>query len=112
MGIYRRKHVWWITYHDQNRRRIQESSHSSIRRDAERLHALRQSEVLRGVYREPVRISLESFADRYVEYAKTNNRSWLRDEQLLKPLKEFFPTQRPLTPITPPETEPFTLSTL
>ncbi len=109
MGIYRRKHVWWITYHDQNRRRIQESSHSSIRRDAERLHALRKSEVLRGVYREPVRISLESFAERYMEYAKTNKRSWLRDQQLLKPLKEFFHAERQLAEITPPEIEGYKL---
>src|SRR5260370_104983 len=105
MGIYRRERVWRIAYHEQNRRRIQESSHSSIRRDAERLHSLRKSEVLRGVYREPVRISLESFADRYMEYAKTNKRSWLRDEQLLKPLKEFFRVERQLADITPPEIE-------
>ena len=109
MGIYRRKRTWWITYHDQNRRRIQESSHSSIRRDAERLHALRKSEVLRGVYREPVRVSLESFAYRYMEYAKTNKRSWLRDEQLLKPLKEFFRIERQLAEITPPEIEGYKL---
>jgi integrase len=109
MGIYRRKRTWWIKYHDQNRRRIQESSHSSIRHDAERLHALRKSEVLRGVYREPVRISLDSFADRYMEYAKTNKRSWLRDEQLLKPLKEFFRIERQLAEITPPEIEGYKL---
>src|SRR5580693_4854407 len=81
MAVYRRKNTWWVSYHDQNRRRVQESSHSAIKRDAERLHALRRSEVLRGVYREPVRISLEDFATRYMEYAKTNKRSWLRDEQ-------------------------------
>jgi len=109
MGIYRRRNVWWITYHDQNRRRVQESSHSTIRRDAERLHALRKSEVLRGVYREPVKISLETFAERYMEYAKTNKRSWLRDEQLLKPLKEFFRAERQLANITPPEVEEYKL---
>jgi len=109
MGIYRRKRTWWITYHDQNRRRIQESSHSSIRRDAERLHALRKSEVLRGVYRQPVRISLEEFAERYMEYAKTNKRSWLRDEQLLRPLKEFFRAERQLADITAPDIEGYKL---
>jgi len=109
MRIYRRQNVWWITYHDQSRRRVQESSHSSIRRDAERLDALRKSEVLRGVYREPVRISLEKFADRYMEYAKTNKRSWLRDEQLLKPLKEFFRIERQLADITPPDIEGYKL---
>jgi integrase len=109
MGIYRRKRTWWISYHDQNRRRVQESSYSSIRRDAERLHALRRSEVLRGVYREPVRISLDDFAKRYMEYAKANKRSWLRDEQLLKPLKEFFRAERHLAEITPPEIEGYKL---
>jgi integrase len=109
MGVYRRKSTWWISYHDQNRRRIQESSHSSIRRDAERLHALRRSEVLRGIYRQPVRISLEDFANRYMEYAKTNKRSWLRDEQLLKPLKEFFRAERQLADITPPDIEGYKL---
>jgi len=61
------------------------------------------------VYREPVRISLENFADRYMEYAKTNKRSWLRDEQLLKPLKEFFRIERQLAEITPPEIEGYKL---
>ena len=109
MGIYRRNRVWWITYHDQNRRRVQESSQSTIRRDAERLHALRKSEVLRGVYREPVKISLESFAERYMEYAKTNKRSWLRDQQLLKPLKEFFRPERQFADITAPDIEGYKL---
>jgi integrase len=105
MGVYRRKSTWWISYHDQYRRRVQESSHSSIRRDAERLHALRKSEVLRGVYRQPVQISLKDFAERYMEYAKTNKRSWLRDEQLLKPLKEYLNPESQLADITPPEIE-------
>jgi integrase len=109
MGVYRRKSTWWISYHDQHRRRVQESSHSSIRRDAERLHALRKSEVLRGVYRQPVRISLKDFAERYMEYAKTNKRSWLRDEQLLKPLKEFLDPESQMADIAPPDIEGYKL---
>lgn len=109
MAIYRRKRTRWISYHDQNRRRVQESSNSSNRRDAERLHALRRSEVLRGVYRQPVRISLEDFAKRYMEYAKTNKRSWLRDQQMLKPLKGFFRAERLLVDITPPDIEGYKL---
>lgn len=42
---------WWIDYFDRKRRRIQESSHSSARRDSEQLLALRRSEVSRGVCR-------------------------------------------------------------
>jgi len=105
MGVYRRNNTWWICYHDQNRRRIQESSHSSIRRDAEHLHALRKSEVLRGVYKQPVRISLEAFGERYMEYAKTNKRSWLRDEQMLKPLKEYLGPENQLPDITAADIE-------
>lgn len=109
MGIYRRNRIWWINYYDQNRRRIQESSHSAHLRDAEKLHALRKSEVLRGVYRQPVRISLEEFANRYMEYAKANKRSWLRDQQMLEHLKGFFSAGRQLTDITPPDIEGYKL---
>jgi len=49
------------------------------------------------------------FCNRYMEYAKTNKRSWLRDEQLLKPLKEFFRIERKLADITPPEIEGYKL---
>lgn len=99
MAVYRRERIWWIAYHDQNRRRVQESSHSTIRRDAEHLYALRTPEALRGVYRQPVRITLDEFADRYIEHAKANKRSWLRDEQMLKPLKEFLGADRQLADI-------------
>jgi hypothetical protein len=109
VGIYRRKRIWWISYYDQYRSRMQESSHSSNRRDAERLHALRKSEVLRGVYRQPVRISLEEFESRYMEYTKANKRSWLRDQQMLKPLKGFFRAERQLAAITVPDIEGYKL---
>jgi integrase len=65
--------------------------------------------VLRGVYRQPVRISLKDFGDRYMEYAKANKRSWLRDEQMLKPLKEYLNPESHLAEITPPEIEGFKL---
>lgn len=109
MGIYRRKRIWWINYYDQNRRRIQESAHSTNKREAEKLHALRKSEVLRGIYRQPVRITLEEFGKRYMEYAKANKRSWLRDQQMLKPLTEFLGVDRQLTDITPPDIEGYKL---
>lgn len=109
MGIYRRKRIWWISYYDQHRSRVQESSHSSSRRNAERLHALRKSEVLRGVYRQPVRISLEEFESRYMEYAKANKRSWLRDQQMLAHLKEFFRAERQLSDIMPSDIEGYKL---
>jgi integrase len=109
LAVYKRGKVWWIDYYDQNRLRVQESSHSSIRRDAEALLALRKAEVIRGIYRRPVKITFGEFSAKYMEHAKANKRSWLRDEQMLKHLKEFFGTERQLAEITPADIEGYKL---
>ena len=44
-----------------------------------------------------------------MEYAKANKRSWLRDEQMLVHLKEFFGAERQLADITPPDIEGYKL---
>jgi hypothetical protein len=80
VSIYRRGQVWWIDYYDQNRVRVQESSHSSSRRDAVNLLNVRKSEVLRGIYKRAVKITFGEFGKRYMGHAKVNKRSWLRDE--------------------------------
>jgi hypothetical protein len=105
MGIYRRGRIYHIDFSDQNRRRIQESSHSTNKREAEKLLALRKSEVLRGIYHQPVRMTLGEFVVPYMEHAKANTRSWLRDEQMLKALVGFFGAERQLTDITPVDIE-------
>jgi hypothetical protein len=107
MGTYKRGSVWWIDYYDQKKQRVQESSFSVIQRDAQDLLAVRQSEVMRGVFKRPVKIAFGEFAKRYMEYAKTNKRSWLRDEQMLKQLKEFFGNDRDLTDIGVADIEGF-----
>lgn len=109
MGLYQRGQVWWIDFCDQNRRRVQESSHSSNRRDAEALLTLRKAEILRGVYKRPVKITFEAFGARYMEHAKINKRSWLRDQQMLEHLREFFGSERELGEITPAEIEGYKL---
>jgi integrase len=109
MSVFKRGRVFWIDYFDKNRRRIQESSRSSIRRDAEQLLALRKSEVLRGVYKRPVKINFGEFSKRYMDHAKANKRSWLRDEQMLKQLTECFGSERPLTEIGPVDIEGYKL---
>ncbi|MFZ0335002.1 MAG: site-specific integrase [Candidatus Acidiferrales bacterium] len=105
MGIYKRGRVWWVDYFDQNRERTQESSHSTNKRDAESLLNIRKSEILRGVFRRPVKIAFGEFGKRYMEHAKVNKRSWLRDEQMLGHLKEFFGTERQLSEITSADIE-------
>ena len=105
MGIYKRGGKFWIDFYDQNRKRIQESSHSSNLRDAETLLTLRKAEVLRGVYKQPVKITFGEFGKRYMEHAKTNKRSWLRDQQMLEHLDDFFGKERLLTELMPVDIE-------
>jgi len=107
MGVYKRGNVYWIDYYDPSRKRVQESSQSSNRRDAEALLHIRKSEILRGVYKQPVKISLGEFGERYMEHAKANKRSWLRDEQMLNHLCEFFGKDKPLTEIAPVQIEAY-----
>jgi integrase len=109
MGIYKRGNVYWIDYYDSNRRRVQESSQSSIRREAEKLLTIRKSEILRGIYKQPIEISLGEFGSRYMEYAKANKRSWLRDEQMLNHLDAFFGKEKPLAEINPMQIEDYKL---
>ncbi len=109
MSIYQRGQVWWIDYYDQKRRRIQESSRSPNRQDAEQLLTLRKAEVLRGVYKRPVKVTFGEFGERYMEHAKANKRSWLRDQQMLEHLEEFLGSERQLTDITPVDIEAYKL---
>jgi len=46
-----------------------------------------------------------------MEYAKANKRSWLRDQQMLVHLKEFFGANRQLADIVPPDIEGYKLHT-
>jgi integrase len=112
MGVYRRGNVWWIDYYDQSRERVQESSRSSNKREAEELLTLRKSEILRGVYKRPVKITLSEFGKRYMEHAKANKRSWLRDQEMLKHLQAFFGAQRELSEIAPADIEGYKLKRL
>jgi integrase len=105
MGVFKRGKVYWIDFYDQNRKRIQESSHSSNLRDGENLLTLRKAAVLRGVYKQPVKITFGDFGKRYMEHAKTNKRSWLRDQQMLEHLYGFFGKERLLTDLTPVDIE-------
>jgi integrase len=109
VGVYRRGGVWWVDYYDQNRERVQESSQSSNKRDAEALFALRRSEIVRGVFKRPVKMTLEEFGERYMEHAKANKRSWLRDEQMYRNLKEFFGSERQLIDFNPADIEGYKL---
>lgn len=100
MALYQRGRVWYLDYYA-NGERVQESAKTTNRRDAEKLHSLRMSEVLRHVHVRDLRVSLDELSERYIEYAQTRKRSWKRDVQMLGNLKAFFgnPLLRDITPL-------------
>ena len=51
---------------------------------------MRLAEIERGEYAKPVNITISEFGQRYLDFAKANKRSWLRDEQIMKHLSAFF----------------------
>ena len=109
MGVFKRGNKYWIDFYDSSRSRVQESSRSSSKRDAEALLALRRSEILRGIYKRPAKISFGELSKRYMEYAKGNKRSWLRDQQMLKHLTNFFGSERQLSEIVAADIEGYKL---
>ena len=82
MALYQRGRVWYADFYA-NGKRVQESTGATNRREAEKFLALRTAEIERGEYARPVKVTLSEFGERYIEYAKANKRSWLRDEQIM-----------------------------
>src|SRR5271155_4238448 len=89
MALYRRGRIWWADYYAGGKR-VQESTGTANKREAEKHYALRISEVERGVFVRPSKISLQEFGERYMEHARTHKRSWVRDEQMLEHLHRYF----------------------
>src|SRR5258707_14563404 len=89
MALYRRGRVWYADYHADGVR-VQESTGTANKREAEKILALRVSEVQRGVFVKPVNTTLPELGERYIEYAKLHKRSWKRDVQMLSNLQTFF----------------------
>src|SRR5690349_15833483 len=89
MALYRRGQIWYADFYERGKR-VQESTGTTNRRKAEKFLALRISEIERGVYAKPVKITLSEFGEKYMEYAKANKRSWIRDQQILGHLNGAF----------------------
>ncbi|HJZ64705.1 MAG TPA: tyrosine-type recombinase/integrase, partial [Candidatus Acidoferrum sp.] len=56
-----------------------------------------------------MKITFDEFGKRYLEHAKANKRSWLRDEQMYRNLKEFLGSDRQLTDFNPADIEGYKL---
>lgn len=89
MALYQRGRVWYADFYADGKR-VQESTGATNRREAEKFIARRTAEIERGEYARPVRIMLSEFGERYMEYAKANKRSWLRDQQIMVHLNAAF----------------------
>ena len=93
MKLYQRGRCWYLTFYVRGRR-VQESTGTADRRKAEKIYALRMAEVERGEYAQSAKITLAQFGQQYMEYAKANKRSWLRDEQIMAHLTQAFGKSR------------------
>ncbi len=89
MALYQRGRVWYADFYN-GKARVQVSTGTANKREAEKFLALRTAEVERGEYARPTRITLAELGRQYMDYAKANKRSWLRDSQILEHLNGAF----------------------
>ena len=87
--FYRRGLIWYADFYADGKR-VQESTGTANRREAEKFVALRLSEAQRGVYVKPVHVPLPELWERYIAYSKAHKRSWKRDDQMYRNLQGFF----------------------
>jgi len=90
MRIYQREQIWYVDYYYDGRR-IRKKVGS--KKDAENALAAVKADILRGEYRfkSESKIRFEDFAERYLEYGKTNKKkSWIRDRWSIENLKSSF----------------------
>src|ERR1039457_4959426 len=87
--FYRRGLIWYADFYADGKR-VQESTGTANRREAEKFVALRLSEAQRGVYVKPVHVPLPELWERYIAYSKAHKHSWKRDDQMYRNLQGFF----------------------
>lgn len=91
MALYRRGRIWYADFYVQGQR-VQVSAGTTNRREAQKCYVLRLSEIEQHMYVKPTKVTLSQFGEQYLDFAKVNKRSWLRDEQILVHLGKFFGT--------------------
>lgn len=100
MGVYKRGRIWWISY-SMDGQQIHESSRSRSRQDAQKALDMRRAEIVQGTLQRRFRVAgkaqgvtFTEFAQKYLDYARCNKRSWKRDEQLIANLSRAFGGKR------------------
>jgi integrase len=87
--LYPRGRVYWLDFYN-GKKREQVSTRTRDKREAEKFMALRVSEVLRGEYVKPVRMTLSELGQKYMNWAKAYKRSHVRDGQIVAHLTGEF----------------------
>jgi len=84
MGVYKVGNIWYIDYYYEGRRLREAVGENKM--DARDAFEARKGEIRTGKFhlKRDNLVPFESFAKEYMEYAKINKRSWLRDEIALK----------------------------
>lgn len=102
MGVYRRGKIWYIDYYFEGKR-IREAVGTN-KKEAEKALESRLGEIIQGKFSiEKIKPApfFENFAKEYLEWAKTNHRSWKSmDLVRIRSLLRFFKGKR-LNQITP-----------
>jgi hypothetical protein len=74
MALYQRGRTWYADFYVQGKR-VQESTGTANRREAEKFYALRLAEIEGGEYAKPVNITISEFGQQFLDLAKANKRS-------------------------------------
>ena len=88
MALYQRGRIWYADFYN-GKARMQVSTGTANRREAQKFLALRISEVERGEFVKPERLRLPNWGGS-TWITQANKRSWLRDQQILAHLNEAF----------------------
>jgi hypothetical protein len=72
MALYRRGRIWYADFYN-GKARLQVSTGTANKGKAEKFLALRISEVERGEYSKPTRITLAELGRQYMDYAKATS---------------------------------------
>jgi len=89
-SVYKRNNKYWIAFYNDGR--LIREAVSFDRETAEKALKTRQADVIRKRFRLPKteKMSFEEMARQYLDWSKTNKKSWLRDAVSLKNLVPFF----------------------
>ena len=95
MGVFKKQGSWWVDYRVNGRRRREKIGPN--KKLAETVLNKRLVEIAEGKYldvKKVPQISFDKMAGEYIDWSRTNKRSWTQDTYSVKRLKEYFGGKR------------------